>query len=140
MKSSLFLSVLMMAVALFSGCSTPDARIKRSPEVFASLTPEQQALVKEGKVAIGFSEDAVLLAVGEPSRKWSRTEAAGVSELWSYTTWENGYGHPLYQGFYHRYYAPSAFYYSDFPARREHEYFKVVFKDGRVVAIEQDSR
>ncbi|HSI09952.1 MAG: hypothetical protein ACAH89_04000 [Rariglobus sp.] len=131
---------LMLAVLLAGGCATPDARIKRSPEIFARLTPEQQTLVKEGKVGIGFDRDAVLLAVGAPDRKWTRTDAAGTSEVWSYTAWENELGQPLYRGWYHAYTATSPAYYMNYPARKEREYFKVVFgADGKVMAIEQAS-
>jgi len=85
----------VLAVALIAGCASPEARIKQNPELFAKLTPEQQALIKEGRVAVGFDEDMVKLAVGEPDRKWIRTDAAGSSELWSYTMWESTGGQPL---------------------------------------------
>ncbi|MDF3056990.1 MAG: hypothetical protein K0R17_1205 [Rariglobus sp.] len=140
MKTSFILSALLVLTVWGAGCASPDARIKRSPEIFARLTPEQQALVKEGKVAIGFDADAVRLAVGAPDRTWTRTDAAGVSEVWSYTTWTNDRGYPLYRGWYH---VGSGLYpyYLNEPARKEQEYFKVVFgPDGKVTAIEQDSR
>lgn len=132
--------LLLLAVALIAGCASPEARIKQNPELFAKLTPEQQSLIKEGKVAVGFDEDMVKLAVGEPDRKWIRTDAAGASELWSYTMWESTGGQPLYRGWYHRYYCPVPMYYLNFPDRKEHEYFKVIFKDGKVTAVEQETR
>ncbi len=138
MKSS-FVFTALLALWL-AGCASPDARIKRSPEIFARLSPEQQALVKEGKVGIGFDADAVRLAVGTPDRTWTRTDAAGTSEVWSYTSWENDMGLPLYRGWYHM---NSDFYpfYMNYPARQEHEYFKVVFgPGGKVTAIEQETR
>lgn len=125
-------------LAFLAGCATPDARIKRSPEIFARLTAEQQALVKEGKVGIGFDADAVRLAVGEPDRKWTRTDESGTRELWIYTAWENEAGQPLMRGWYHGYPAVMPSYYLNAPARREREQFKVVFgADGKVTAIEQ---
>lgn len=133
--------IMVMAVGLLAGCATPDARIKRSPEVFARLSPEQQALVKEGKVGIGFDADAVRLAVGEPDRRWTRTDASGTSEVWSYIAWENDLGQPLYRGWYHGYAVPPSVYYLNAPSRREREYFKVVFgTDGKVSAVEQTSK
>jgi hypothetical protein len=139
MKTLRFLPLLLIGVWLV-GCASPEARIKRSPEVFARLSPEHQALVKEGKVAVGFDTDAVRLAVGDPDRTWTRTDAAGVTEVWSYTTWMDGSGMPLYRGWYH--YGSGVYpYYMNDPARREQEYFKVVFgRDGKVAAIEQDVR
>lgn len=139
MKTGPLFSIALLLAVTFCGCSTPDARIRRSPELFARLTPGQQALVQQGKVAVGFSESAVLLAVGQPDRKWTRTDTTGTREVWSYTTWENDRGQPLYQGWYHGGADGSPFYYLNSPSRREHEYFKVVFGgDGKVAAIEED--
>ena len=134
---------LFAAMVWLAGCTTsPEDRINRSPEVFAQLPAEQQALVKEGKVGIGFGPDAVRLAVGKPDRIWTRTSAEGASEVWSYTTWQTDLGEPLYQGWYHRAY-PGLYplYFSRYPTRREYEYFKVVFgPDNKVVAVERDAR
>lgn len=139
MKTVPLVAIMLVLAVSFCGCTTPDARIRRSPEIYARLTPGQQALVQQGKVAVGFSEDAVYLAVGQPDRKWMRTDAAGTREVWSYTTWENDRGQPLYQGWYHGGTEVSPFYYLNYPARREHEYFKVVFgPDRKVAAIEED--
>ncbi|HEY8932183.1 MAG TPA: hypothetical protein VIM44_02600 [Rariglobus sp.] len=136
MKRPLLFAVLL--TGLLAGCATPDKRISRSPEVFARLSPEQQALVKQGKVAVGFEADAVLLAVGSPDRKWTRTDEAGTREVWSYTTWENDRGEALYRGWYHGA-DGSPFYYLNSPSRREHEYIKVIFgSDGKVAAIEEE--
>jgi len=140
MKSRFLLFFIVLAICGLAGCASPEARIKKNPELFAKLTPEQQALVKEGKVAVGFDEDMVKLAVGEPDRKWVRTDAGGTSEVWSYTTWESTGGAPLYRGWYQCYYDPSPLYYLNYPDRREHEYFKVVLKDGKVTSVEQETR
>lgn len=130
-----------LAVMLgLAGCASPDARIKRSPEIFARLTPGQQALVKEGRVGIGFDADAVRLAVGDPDRRWTRTDASGTRDVWSYTTWQNDAGQPLYRGWYHMSPAYSPVYYMNYSDRREQEYFKVVFgADGKVAVIEEDT-
>lgn len=133
--------IVGLMLVLLAGCATPDARIKRAPEVFARLTAEQQALVREGKVGIGFDADAVRLAVGDPDRRWTRTDAAGTSEVWSYVAYETDLGQPLFSGWYHGYaVAPSA-YYMNAPSRREREYFKVIFgPDGRVSSVEQTGK
>lgn len=139
-------------VALFAaGCSTtPETRIRDNPEAFTRLSPEDQELVRQGKVAIGFDKETVQLAVGEPDRIWSRVDTEGATEAWSYTTYETMGGYPLYRGFYHRYhrYYPGWYdpfypyfpYYESYPSRRDREVFKVVFKEGRVIAVEQDVR
>lgn len=141
MKTLSFFSFLA-ALLLAAGCATPEARIKRNPDVFAQLSAGDQQLIREGKVALGFTPEMVRLALGEPDRRLERTDASGTSESWSYTTWEGPDGMLLYRGFYHRYYGwgdPYFPYYLTVPGRREREYFKVVFTGGRVSAIEQQS-
>lgn len=135
--STIFTVVVLIGLA---GCSSPETRIQRNPEAFARLSPEQQELVKQGKVAIGFDAEAVRLAVGDPDRTWTRTDAEGQSEIWTYTTYEDGAGHPLYTGWYHRYHYPSAGYYLNTPSRETREYYKVTFREGRVTTVEQETR
>ena len=138
------LSILLAAIGLLfaAGCATPAARIERNPEVFNKLAPSDQQLIREGKVAIGFTPEMVKLALGDPDRKFLRTDANGTSESWSYTTYEGPDGMLLYRGYYHRYYGwgdPLFPYYMSYPGRREREYFKVVFTEGRVSSIEQQT-
>ncbi len=78
---------LSVALALaVIGCSTPASRIKKNPELFASLAPEVQAAVKQGRIDVGFPRDAVQLALGTPNRHYTRRVAGGkTAEVWSYT-------------------------------------------------------
>jgi hypothetical protein len=142
MKKFTFLLTLALGALVFlAGCSTPEARIKRNPELFASISPAEQQLIREGKVGIGFTPEMVKLALGDPDRVFTRTDANGTNESWSYTTYEGDDGLILYRGFYHRYYGWGGFYpfYLDYPARRDREYIKVVFSGGRVASIEQQT-
>jgi hypothetical protein len=141
------LSLLFAAAAgVFSlaGCATPEARIRDQPAVFARLTPEQQALVKSGQVALGFDMDTVKLALGDPDHITVRTDAGGQTQVWHYMTYESG-GVVLYTGYYHRrwgggaWWGPGYPYYLDYPDRRVHERFRIVFREGRVVSIEREA-
>ncbi len=144
-----FLTPLFIA-ALFAlaACNTPQARINREPELFASLSPADQQSIREGKVSLGFTPEMVKLAVGEPDRIFTRTDANGTSESWSYTTYEGNDGAFLYRGFYHRDYCyGSSLYpyymspmYLNAGSRRERETFKVIFTAGRVSTVEQQTR
>jgi hypothetical protein len=69
------------------GCATPESRIREKPDVFARLTPDQQALVKAGKVEVGFDMDTVRLALGDPDRVVMDTNASGRHEVWRYVTY-----------------------------------------------------
>lgn len=147
MKSSSRSLVVRSLVAAASAsflvaCSTPAARIKRNQALFDSLPAAEQTLVREGKVAIGFTPDMVRLAVGDPDQRWTRTDAEGRTEIWSYTTYDGFDGSPLYRGYYHRHHGGYPFFYDSFyhGSARPREYFKVTFSEGEVTAVEQDQR
>lgn len=144
MKTSRLWLVFGAVVAVWLvGCSTPESRIRKNPEAFARLTPAQQEMIRKGEVALGFDQEMVQLALGEPSRIYTRTDASGTSESWSYTTYETADGMMLYRGWYHRYYSygsPFYPYYLSYPSRREREHFRVVFKEGRVIEIQAEKR
>jgi hypothetical protein len=132
------------AVGVFcSSCSTPATRIQRNPEFFAQLPPDQQEMVRRGQVAVGFNAEMVRLALGEPDRYSTRTDQDGTSEIWHYVTYDSMDGHPLYRGWYHRYYMwgdPLFPYYLSYPDRRERDRFSVVFRNGRVTSLEQETQ
>ena len=147
MKSALLLRLALGigGIGLLAACATPEARIRRNADFFATLAPEQQQLIREGKIAIGFTPDLVRLALGDPDRVAVRKDATGEGEAWSYTNFETLDGAPLYRGWYHRYgglrdplYRYP--YYLNAPVRRERDVFRVVFRAGSVVLIEQDSQ
>jgi len=95
-------SAVALAV-LVCGCATPESRIKGSPEAFARLTPDQQALVRQGQVAQGFDRDAVRLALGEPDRVVVVTNAGGQHEIWHYIEYGDGQRSLVFDGFYNAY-------------------------------------
>jgi hypothetical protein len=119
------------------GCSTPSTRIRSNPEAFARLSPDQQALVKNGQVGLGFSMEAVKLALGDPDRITTTTTNDGQTTVWHYTSYEAD-GRMLFTGYYHAGrgpWGPWYPYYLDYPDRRAHDYFRVEFRGDRVSAI-----
>lgn len=86
MKILLF-PLAVISLALLASCaSTPDSRIARAPEVFQSLSPEDQALVREGRLRPGMTEDAVLLAMGRPSTILESVDKnTPTGRVWLYT-------------------------------------------------------
>ena len=73
-----------MLILLLAGCATPERRIQRNPVEFASLSPEHQELVREGKITMGLPSAGVRLALGNPRRVFTRYSDKGVTHIWSY--------------------------------------------------------
>ena len=141
MKHLFPLLSLLAGLLFVAGCSTPDSRIAKQPELFSRLTPEQQQMIREGRVGVGFDMEMVKLALGDPDRVRERTDANGRSEIWSYVSYEANDGMLLYRGWYHRGWgSPYYPYYMNVAGRRERSRDEVVFRDGRVVSVEQERR
>ena len=136
------LALCAVGLVWLAGCSTPATRIKANPEVFARLTPQQQALVQAGQITLGFDQDAVKLALGDPDRVAVRTDADGETTIWHYVTYEAN-GQILFTGYYHtgRHWwgwGAAYPYYLDYPDRHVRDRFRVEFKRGLVSAITAD--
>lgn len=85
MKSSRFFVLLpVLALALQTGCSSPDSRIKKNQTAFNALPAETQTKIRAGKVEVGYTMPMVVMALGEPDRRYKRTTEKGQSEVWAY--------------------------------------------------------
>jgi hypothetical protein len=84
-----FFKALALGVAasalLLSGCETTEHRISEHPDIFNTLSPRDQALVREGKIRSGMPMNAVWLAWGSPEQKTSGEMRGRQSETWIYT-------------------------------------------------------
>lgn len=95
----LCLALSLAAVATsWSGCAhqSLESRVETKPELFARLMPHEQAMIKQGQIAIGFTADMVLLALAKPDRI-----VAGPGpqqETWFYQTYYNADGSDLTPG------------------------------------------
>lgn len=74
----------LVAVAVLAGCSTPQSRAQRNPELLASLPPEVQERVQRGEIDIGDSQEVVRVALGKPDRRYTELTEAGRTEVWAY--------------------------------------------------------
>lgn len=152
MKTKTTALILMIVALVAAGCSSPQARIKHNPELFASIPAPDQELIKQGRIALGFTPDMVKLALGEPDAVARRIDKAGASEIWRYRGYDASYDYG-FQGYYgwggpHRYYRPYygwgwGGYYgyghgwgwnASAPVT---DYLRIAFKEGRVVEINQ---
>lgn len=132
---------ILTALVLLAGCATPQTRIASNRALYDSLPAEDQALIQQGQVGVGFTPDMVRLALGEPDRIYTRTDRSGHSESWAYTSYRLDDGRRIYGGYYHSWYRWRYPFYSDFALydREVYERTKIVFKDGRVDSIEEVS-
>ena len=82
----------LAAVACLLGCATPAPTDPRSiakrraqrPAAYASLPSEHQALVDQGQVRVGMTEDAVFIAWGTPAQVLRSGDASGEAVTWLY--------------------------------------------------------
>lgn len=101
--SWVLLAGLAASAMLLSSCSTVRSRIEENQAGFARLSQNDQALVTQGKIRGGMSQDAVFFAWGRPQQK-AVGEVHGVpTETWVYliatTVPTYGYGGGFYGGF-----------------------------------------
>jgi len=84
---------------LFAGCTTVETRIQERPEAFRRLSPGDQALVQQGKIREGMSQDAVYIAWGPPSERAPGRNRGRIVETWIfYSTAAGNYPGPFYYG------------------------------------------
>jgi hypothetical protein len=139
---------LLLAAALlgFAGCSTIDSRIREKAAVFDQLPPADQARIRQGIIAVGYTPDMVYIALGKPDRIRERSGPDGRDTVWRYVAYYQRYEGTYNAGYrrfvywdprlqaYRIYYEPAfANVYSEHPET----YIRVTFKDGKVTVIEQ---
>ena len=79
-------STACMTLCLLSACvSSPQDRIDADQALFNSYTAHQQYLIRKGEIAVGFDQDQVRLAWGNPQSTREETSAKGSQLLWEYT-------------------------------------------------------
>jgi hypothetical protein len=100
MKGQIFSRALLFGISasaiILTGCSTTESRISDHPEIFQSLSPNDQALVSRGQIRSGMSANAVWLAWGSPEQKAVGDMRGRPTETWiyvNYTTYPYGYGY-----------------------------------------------
>lgn len=98
-----FRPVLVMAsvVILTLACaSTPDSRITENQSLFDSYSEELQANLRMGKVAVGYDEEMVRIALGEPDETSIEVDETGETLSWGYTRSRPGFSVGLGGGSY----------------------------------------
>lgn len=163
MKRQILLRALTFGVSasalILTSCNTTESRISKHPEIFQRLSPRDQALVSQGKIREGMTQDAVWLAWGSPDQKATGTARGQAVQTWIYNDYvypDSPYPYPFgpfgYGGYYgggvvfHSHYGRrfaiigdpfyDPFYYSYFPPRVAYPSKTVTFANGRVVSLQ----
>jgi hypothetical protein len=135
-------SALCLASAvLLAACSTtPEQRIAKNTALFDTFPPQVRQKIRAGKVEIGYTPDMVRLALGEPTRVFSRQTDAGAAELWVYH--DNGprFSFGVGVGSVGRHSATSVGVGTSTGGYDPEEKMRVEFRDGRVTAVEYVKR
>jgi hypothetical protein len=95
-QSWALLTTAAAGALFFGGCSTPESRISKNPDLYHSLPARQQQLVAQGQIAPGMGRNAVWLAWGAPEQKVNGYARGNATESWVYfttTTYPYGYGY-----------------------------------------------
>lgn len=135
-------TVLCLAsAALLAACSTtPEQRIAKNTAFFDTLPPPVRQKIRAGEVEIGFTPDMVRLALGEPSRVFSRQTETGAADLWVYH--DNGprFSFGVGVGSVGRHSATSVGVSTSTGGYDPEEKMRVEFRNGRVTAVEYVTR
>ncbi len=77
--------ILGAAVLGTFGCqSYPTDRIASHRADFNSWPPDVQANVRAGRIALGYTQEQVLVALGEPTLETRAGDPSALSEVWVY--------------------------------------------------------
>lgn len=124
------------------GCATPESRIKKYRAAFDSFPPDMQANVRAGRIDIGYPKEAVLIALGEPDRRYMRRTLDGEVEVWAYVGVKTTYDRQradaetrIYDEKGRRRTA-SSWIWIDTEHRTEYDRIRVEFRDNRVISFE----
>ena len=74
----------LMTIAL-ACASTPASRIKEEQALFDSFPAAARSKVREGKIELGYDQDMVRLALGEPDETSTEVGDNGETLMWGYT-------------------------------------------------------
>lgn len=125
-----------------AGCatSTPQTRISQHRELYRSFPSEVQRKVSAGEVDVGFTEEMVELALGEPHRRITRQMETGKDEVWIYARSEPRVSFGFGFGSYGRRSGSSVGVSTSTGGYDREERMRVVFRDGKVTSVESVTR
>ncbi|ADE55135.1 hypothetical protein [Coraliomargarita akajimensis] len=77
---------LLLSMLVLAGCSNSGSdNIEAHQALFDSYPPSDQQLIKSGQIAVGFDQDKVRMAYGDPDKVRNSTTQNGTKQIWEYT-------------------------------------------------------
>ena len=92
MKSILFTTCFIICTAMLLNCSTPGSRIQKNQELFDTYPADVQDSIRAGKIEIGYTEDMVRMALGNPNETAVNVTEQGEVHVWAYAKSTTGTG------------------------------------------------
>lgn len=83
MNAKAVVSMILAALMLLS-CASRESRIHGKQDVFDQYPPEVQQKIRAGEIEVDYTPEMVMMALGEPSRRYTRTTQTGTSEVWAW--------------------------------------------------------
>jgi hypothetical protein len=134
---SLPLLLILGVSALLTACSsTPEDRIAKNSALFDTFPPPVRQKIRAGEVDVGFTPDMVRLALGAPTRVFSRQTESGASELWVYHDNSPRFSFGVGVGSFGRHSATSLGVSTSSGGYDPEEKMRVEFRNGSVTAVE----
>lgn len=76
---------LSFIALLIAACGTTKSkRIEQNQAQFNTYTAAEKRMIRTGQVAVGFDQDMVRMALGEPSNRKTSDTAGGTQTVWEY--------------------------------------------------------
>jgi hypothetical protein len=94
------LSLLLAAALTALACASVEKRIAASQAAFDAYPPDVQAKIRGEQIAVGFTPEQVVMALGEPDRKTQITAEDAAGEVWTWSRSVPGVGVGLGTGSY----------------------------------------
>jgi len=76
--------LIILIAGLLTGCATTSTRIDQDKALFNTYSPGEQRMIRTQQIAVGFDQEMVRMALGDPSRETTIDTAAGKSVAWEY--------------------------------------------------------
>ena len=81
-----------LTLTFLTGCVIgPKERIEQQSERFNRYSAQEKYLIRQGQIEVGFDQEQVRLAWGEPQRSRQETSAKGTLLVWEYTVLQPNY-------------------------------------------------